>query len=979
MERFKRYKEPKKEVKQNSKNKEELKEEKNLTHTKKYYNHKRKYKNKEKLSNKKIKSTQNSKSKTKNRRTYTKRTDLIQERLKILQLAKKNIDIEEGEQNNNKKRENNPFSLLTEYQKGKKELKNINLEKDNLLINSVKIEEINKNNFDKINLIGNNKYIKKIPMKRAGNTGEPIIIRKYQTSTFIYKKEPNKDNKEINKNEEKYNVFTYNKDKEIKNQYNKEIQNMNNDMDLIGYKTGFIYKNKTMKDKIDSAESSGQNSPKINSFLFTKTKSKRNNHKKNYNNNLLINSETNIKEVKDDYDSDKEIFNNKEKDILNTIYIPKKVRHHLNRGTSQENVNKINQRNFISSNVTLKNRYKSYKRINNNFSKKNNKSNINININNNIKIITYNKKKPYWKLDKKNDNDIITNTNNDNDNDNIELIEKKIDEDKFDIFKDNISDISSIESKSYIESETTENNNKLNVYLNNIYKTKAIFHPKLYKKKDDNTIKEKESSNIKYSLNTFKNNINNINEIKSSRNTSVPRFIFKKRITKDISEHNIQTNLNKNKIIKNNLKNIKIINNNDNDNDNEPKFYELVILLEQLKRIIDGIDKNSSIISNLCFDFLNNFNESSFLNLIEKLFENKNLKIIQKYLKYLIFSNIILYDYCLDSLIEENDKFLIQEIFSLNFQNILHLYEYIISKVKSKNQWANIIKNIIHNYKKQKNFFSSSTNINYQSVFDKIKNNIKYIRQIINRVFSNNIKISDKIIPFFKELENKAFIEIQNFFIKDIFHQNAIYGFIYPSLLYNNNKNDFLQVKLSFIKKDKNKKYTLFLGLEDILLNFKLKNEYDTKGIVKLRPGLIKFLKEIQKYYEIIVFSLCDNKIVDFLINSIDKKNKFFDYRLYRENFSIINDEFILNLNQFSNRDLDKLVIISNIPQIYKLHKENSINIKSYLEEDYDDNILINLLPILKNIVEEKADVPEMLLKHRDEIIKNITIGSFQY
>ena len=970
MERIKHYREVKKEGKQNSKNKEELKEEKNISHTKKYYNHKRKYKNKEKNSNKKIKNSQNSKDKTKNRRTYTKRTDLIQERLKILQLAKKNIDIEDPEQNNNKKEEISPFMLLTEYQKGKKELKNINLEKDNLLINSLKIEEMNKNNLDKINIIENNRYVKKIPTKRVGNTEEPLIIKKYQTSTFIYKKDPN-SNKIINKNNEKYNVYTYNKEKEIKNDYKEIKTNDINDMDLIGYKTGFVYQNKIMKSKIDSRESSGQNSPKINSFLFVKAKSKRNNHKNNYNNNLLINSESNIKEVKDDYDSDKDIFNNKEKVILNTIYIPKKVRHHLNRGTSQENVNNLNKHNFVSSNVTLKNRYKSYKRIDNNFSKKNNKSNINININNNIKIITYNKKKPFWKLDKKNENDFEN--ENENDNDNIELIEKKLDEDKFDIFKDNISDISSIESKSYVESETTENNNKLNVYLNNIYKTKSIFHPKLYKRKDDNTVKDKEPTNMKYSLNTFKNNINNTNEKKGSRNTSVPHFIFKKRITKDISEHNLQSSLKKNKLIKNNIKNFKIINNN-----NEPKFYELVSLLEELKKIIDGIDKNSPIISNLCFDFLNNFNESSFLNLIEKLFENKNLKIIQKYLKYLIYSNIILYDYCLDSLIEENDKFLIQEIFSLNFQNILHLYEYIISKVKSKNPWANIIKNIIHNYKKQKNnFFSSSTN-NYQSIFDKIKNNIKYIRQIINRVFSNNIKISDKIIPFCKELENKTFLEIKNFYVKNIYHQNEMYGYIYPSSLYNNIKNDFLQVKLSFIKKDKNKKYTLFLGLEDILLNFKLKNEYDTKGKIRLRPGLIQFLTEIRTYYEIIVFSLCDNKIVDYLINSLDKRKIFFDYRLYRENFNIFNDEFVLNLNHFS-RDLDKIVIISNIPQIYKLHKENSINVKSYWEEDFDDNILIKLIPILKNIVEEEADVPEMLLKYKDEIIKNITIGSFKY
>ena len=111
---------------------------------------------------------------------------------------------------------------------------------------------------------------------------------------------------------------------------------------------------------------------------------------------------------------------------------------------------------------------------------------------------------------------------------------------------------------------------------------------------------------------------------------------------------------------------------------------------------------NKPIIRNLCFDFLNYFNESSILSMIEELFDNKNLKIIIISLKYLVFSAILLYNNCSDPSFEENEKFLVQEIFSLNIQNILYLYEYIISKVKSKNIWANNIKIIIHNYKKLK-------------------------------------------------------------------------------------------------------------------------------------------------------------------------------------------------------------------------------------------------------------------------------------
>ena len=737
-------------------------------------------------------------------------------------------------------------------------------------------------------------------------------------------------------------------------------------MDMLEYKTGFIYRNKKMKDK-NIYENSYDSPKNINSFIFTKAKSKKNNRSiKNI--NLLIKSENNIKEVKDEYDSNNnhEILN-KEKE-LNNIYIPKKI-HHLLRGSSQGDVHNFKKHNYANSNTTLKNRYKSYKRINN--LSNNNNNNINININNNIKIITYNKKKPFWKMDKKEDNGDKIDKNFDDD------------DDRLDIFKDNISDISSIESRSNIESETTENNNKLNVYLNNIYKTKSIFHPKLYKKREDNNNiidkVDKDSINNKYTKKTLNTQKTDINK-KNYRNVSVPHFIFKKRITKDISEYNSKSNLKNNKQIVNNLNSMKNLKIDKSPKDNEPKFDEFVILNEKLKYIIDGIDANSIIINNLCFDFLNNFYQSSFLYVIEYLFVNKNLKIIKSYLKYLVFSVIMLYSYCAESpLIEENDKFLIQEIFSLNLQNILYLYEYIISKVKSKNAWANIIKEIIHNYKRQKkNIYSSNTNLYYQSVFDKIKNNTKYIRQIINRVFITNRKTNDKIISFIKDLENKPFIEIKNFFNKNIYQNNKVYGYIYPFSLYDDINEEFIQEKPFFNKKEKSKKYSLILGLEDIILNLKLEDELESKGILRLRPGLISFLKEIQNYYEIIIFSLSENKIADYLINSIEKRNKYFDYRLYRENLRIVNDEFVIDLNQIG-RPLDKIIIISNIPQIYQYNKENSINIKSYWEEDLIDNILNKLCIILKNIAKEEGDVRKHLLKYKDEIIKNITIGPLYY
>ena len=962
----------------NNNNNEKIENERNERNYKKYNNHKRKYRKKEGILSKKPRTSLNSKSHSKSRsnsknkiKNYTKRTQLIRERIKNLNinLAKKNVN-DELEEKNNKENDKNSQVILTDSENESKEK---NKKQNNIVIKSIKNEENdmdtkNSNNISIKSIFTDLKYIKKIPLKHNESTSrkKPRLFKKYQTSMTFYKNR-SPENKTYNRDNDKYTFNTFNIEKEIEN-YPKESTNINNDIEIKGYRTGFIYKNKKIIEKLNFKELKNSSPLKINSTVYEKVESKRNNYKKKI--NLIPKSNGKIK--KSDLDFDAGSSGNKDSNTNRenyNLYVPKKVQH-LSRGGSQQNIHNLKQNNNIpNTNIILKNRTKSYKTINNYINKDNNK--INININNNIKIIAYNKKKSSWKMD---EDDII-----------IEQDDNKLDDERFDLFKDNISDISSIESKSNIESETTENNNKLNVYLNNIYITKSILHPKWNKKKEvvinsgESSLKNSSPTQKTYNESSSNNNNN------KNRYESVPHFIFKKRITND-KDSNKNTNINKKTYVKsdlnnerkfvNNIKNIKIRNNYD---ENEPKFEELVILQEKLKSIINGINKNSLIISNLCFDFLNYFNESSFIETVEKLFDNKNLKIINISLKYLVLSIIVLYNYNTESIIEENDTFLFQEIFSFDYQNMLHLYEYIISKVKSKNPWSFAIKNIIHVYRKsKKKVYSSNTSLNYQSVFDKIKNNTKFIRQIMNRIFSNSIKVNDKLVTFSKDIERRQFGELKNFFNKNIFIQNKSYGYIYPFYLGKDFKDQFVQEKISYIEESTNK-YTLVIGLEDILISLKLdNNKSESKGILKFRPGLISFLKEMSNFFEIFVFSLSEDKIADYIMNSIEKRNKFFDYRLYRENLKINNDEFVFDLNVIE-RPLDETIIISNIPQIYQLYKENSINIKSYWEEDFTDNILRNLSPMLRQIAKEGGDIRENLLKYRDDIIKIATIGSFEY
>jgi CTD small phosphatase-like protein 2 len=50
-------------------------------------------------------------------------------------------------------------------------------------------------------------------------------------------------------------------------------------------------------------------------------------------------------------------------------------------------------------------------------------------------------------------------------------------------------------------------------------------------------------------------------------------------------------------------------------------------------------------------------------------------------------------------------------------------------------------------------------------------------------------------------------------------------------------------------------------------------------------------------------------------------------------------------------RDLTKILIIDNMPQNFRLQKENGIFIKSFFGEDQDDTALLELIPILTGIL----------------------------
>ena len=162
------------------------------------------------------------------------------------------------------------------------------------------------------------------------------------------------------------------------------------------------------------------------------------------------------------------------------------------------------------------------------------------------------------------------------------------------------------------------------------------------------------------------------------------------------------------------------------------------------------------------------------------------------------------------------------------------------------------------------------------------------------------------------------------------------------------------------------------LDLDETLAHFKEKNNGNSNGVLRIRPGINEFLEEVGKYYELIIFTTATQDYADTLIDAIEEDKIYFEHRFYRNHATIINNDFVKDLRRIG-RPLDKIIIIDNMPQNFRLQKENGIMIKPFWGEDNYDTVLFDLIPILVNIAKDGGDIRKGLVKYKEDILKKIS------
>ena len=404
---------------------------------------------------------------------------------------------------------------------------------------------------------------------------------------------------------------------------------------------------------------------------------------------------------------------------------------------------------------------------------------------------------------------------------------------------------------------------------------------------------------------------------------------------------------------------------------------DLMILEEKLIEIINALNTNK-IMHNECFEWWNFYYNCSLFRTIEKAFKGEDSAIVQSSIKYELLTLMLCYDISFNNNLLTKIFIMIKAVLNLNHKNLLIICEHILSKVSNEslgNIWVLKLNDLVNSSKNSSEEESNYISFNNKplKLIEKIKYNTNSISndlRIILKNYENNSK-TESLVLLYKTINEKNYDDINKFFRENIIRVENPNASVLASYVLRENSN-FYTVAPPYLKTQNLKNYTLVLDLDETIIHFKVNPNNDTEGVLRVRPGIFEFLEKLGKYYEIIIFTAATQDYADLLIDAIEENKIYFDYRLYRQHAVIIDNDFVKDLNRLG-RPIDKIIIVDNMPQNFRLQKDNGINIRAFWGEDPYDTALIELTPILENIAKEGGDVRKGLAKYRDDIVKKVT------
>jgi Dullard-like phosphatase family protein len=132
-----------------------------------------------------------------------------------------------------------------------------------------------------------------------------------------------------------------------------------------------------------------------------------------------------------------------------------------------------------------------------------------------------------------------------------------------------------------------------------------------------------------------------------------------------------------------------------------------------------------------------------------------------------------------------------------------------------------------------------------------------------------------------------------------------------------------------------------------IMLPVVFPNGETVQAGINIRPYVLDCLREVNKYFEVFVFTASHPCYANVVLDFIDPKKELIHQRFYRDSCVSMGGVFIKDLRIFANRSLKDMIIIDNAAYSFAYQLDNGIPIVSWHDDLYDKE-LFNLIDYLK-------------------------------
>ncbi|PGH04006.1 hypothetical protein AJ80_08590 [Polytolypa hystricis UAMH7299] len=155
--------------------------------------------------------------------------------------------------------------------------------------------------------------------------------------------------------------------------------------------------------------------------------------------------------------------------------------------------------------------------------------------------------------------------------------------------------------------------------------------------------------------------------------------------------------------------------------------------------------------------------------------------------------------------------------------------------------------------------------------------------------------------------------------------------------------------------------YTLVLSMEDLLVHSEWSREHGWR--VAKRPGVDYFLRYLNQYYELVIFTTVQSMMADQVLRKLDPY-RIIRWPLFREATKYEDGDYVKDLS-YLNRDLSKVILIDTNAAHAKRQPENAIILDKW-KGDPKDKSLVSLIPFLEYMAGMGIDDVRPVLKSFD-------------